>query len=59
MPRVQQRSTMETSFEMDAVDSQLFMSANERKFVNQLEEEVVSVKTTENCCETPLFDHLL
>lgn len=44
MPRVLHRSNMETSFGMDTIDSQLFMSANERKFVNQLEEEVEKIR---------------
>jgi len=59
MPRVQHRSTMEASFGMDTVDSQLFMSANERKFVNQLEEEVVGVQNTVDSLEIPLFVYCL
>lgn len=38
---------------------QLFMSANERKFVNQLEEEVVGVQNTLDSLETLLFVYRL
>ncbi|KAL9953421.1 hypothetical protein ACROYT_G040840 [Oculina patagonica] len=44
MPTVLHRSTIETSFGMDTLDSQLFMSANERKFVNQLEGEMEKIR---------------
>ncbi|XP_066026078.1 serologically defined colon cancer antigen 8 homolog [Pocillopora verrucosa] len=44
MPSVMQRSALESSFGISNLDSQLFMSANERKFVNQLEEEVEKIR---------------
>lgn len=44
MPSVMQRSALESSFGIDTLDSQLFMSANERKLVNQLEEEVEKIR---------------
>lgn len=37
-------SAFEDSFRMGSIDSMLFMSANERKFVNQLEEEVEKIR---------------
>ncbi|XP_068681443.1 serologically defined colon cancer antigen 8 homolog [Montipora foliosa] len=44
MPNGVYTSAFESSFGMGSLDSMLFMSANERKFVNQLEEEVEKIR---------------
>ncbi|KAM7443717.1 centrosome cycle [Porites harrisoni] len=44
MPSVLHSSLVDDSFGMSARESQLFMSVNERRFVNQLEEEVDKIR---------------